>query len=487
MTTETKTITISPYGQTPDGQACRPNPVQQRVLDFVDAVRAGKNPKTGQPFTPSDGVPVLCIIGGVGSGKSRAVLAPVIELLLEIPNLRVLWGRHDFKDIKLSIMDKFLEVFPTELIAGKSEQYHWYDIRQRDGKMSRIFFNGLKDLSGFSSQEFGVIAVTEAYEISEQAYRTLKRRVRQTGVVNLILLESEAPNEDHWLARLTNPDLPDYDADITLMRVSSYENWDNLPVSYRASLESMPESWKKKYLLGEYGFIPDGEPFYQGFKEIIHKRDLKPVVGKELLLGWDYGYRHPALVISQLDGKGRWMILRELIGTNITIDAFADVAKQFLNVNFRGWTTVSYGDPAGAQRNDKSEQTSEDILRSKGFSVVSCASTYRDRKEIIEGKLATLVDGIPSLVIDPLCKIIIDGFLGGYHYPMIQQGQQWTAIRTETPYRDGWYEHCLNALEYIAVNIFRAVKQARQNNFYKIARVREVRNMQNAGLSFGGK
>lgn len=371
-------------------------------------------------------------------------MAPIIEMLLQIPSLRVLWGRNDFKDIKLSIMDKFFEVLPSELIVNKSEQYHWYDIAQDGGNRSRIYFNGLKDLSGFSSQEFGVIAVTEAYEMTEQAYRTLKRRIRQENVPVMILMEGEAPNEDHWLAKLTDPNDKSYDKDIEQWKVSTYENWDNLPDAYKDSLESMPESWKKKYLLGEYGFIPDGDPFYQGFKELLHKREITTIVGKDLLLGWDYGFRHPACVITQLDSKGRWLVLRELIGTNITIDQFADAVKQYLNVEFNNCSFRSYGDPAGEQVNDKSEKTSEQIIHSKGFPVTSCASTYRDRKEIIEGKLSTLIDGVPALTINTPCKTIIDGFLGGYHYPMIKQGMQFTAVKTEQPYKDGYYEHCLS-------------------------------------------
>lgn len=471
-----QTILLAPYGSKSKTEAHKPNPTQRRVLEWVDGIRSGASKPSG--------IPVLYLQGGVGSGKSRAIMAPIIEMLLEIPGLRVLWGRNDFKDIKLSIMDKFFEILPPELIVGKSEQYHFYDIAQNEGSRSRIYFNSLKDLSGFSSQEFGIIAVTEAYEMSEQAYRTLKRRLRQEKVPVMMLMEGEAPNEDHWLAKLTNPAHVDYDPDITQWKVSTYENWDNLPEAYKTSLETMPESWKKKYLLGEYGFIPDGDPYYQGFKEIIHKCEIAAVADKELLLGWDYGFRHPACVITQIDAKGRWRILREVVGSNIIIDQFADVMKQYLNINFPGFSARSYGDPAGTQMNDKSEKTSAEILSSKGFTVTSCQSTYRDRKEIIEGKLATLIEGVPALTIDASCKVIIDGFLGGYHYPMIRQGQQFTAIKTEQPYKDGFYEHIMNCMEYIAVNIFKAIKKAAGNSAKRSARRYELANRKNAGFKF---
>ena len=186
MTTETsQKILLAPYGEKQDKTACRANPTQQRVLDWVDNIR-------DNPAAYKDHIPILYLQGGVGCGKSRGILAPILEMLTEIPGLRVLWGRNDFKDLKLSIMDKFFEILPPELIDNKSEQYHWYDIAQGNGNKGRIYFNGLKDLAGLSSQEFGVIAITEAYEITEQAYRTLKRRLRQEGVVNMILMEGES-------------------------------------------------------------------------------------------------------------------------------------------------------------------------------------------------------------------------------------------------------------------------------------------------------
>jgi hypothetical protein len=147
---------FAPYGVDIHGNPYPPNPTQQRVLNWVDKQRASFNPNK---------IPVLYLQGGVGSGKSRGILAPVCEMLFETPLLRVFWGRQDFKDIKLSIMDKFFEVIPPECIVGKSSQYNWYDVRTEDPKRpSRIYFGGLKDLSGLGSQEFGVIAVTVAHE-----------------------------------------------------------------------------------------------------------------------------------------------------------------------------------------------------------------------------------------------------------------------------------------------------------------------------------
>ncbi len=449
---------LAPF-DTKNGEVNKANSTQEKILDWIDRVRA-------LPPESQTHIPVLYIQGGVGCGKTRGILAGVLELLTEIPGLNLLWGRQDFKDLKLSIMNKFFEVIPPELIASRNETYHWYDIETPE-KPSRIFFSGLKDLTGLGSQEYAVIVINEVHEISEQIYRALKRRCRQAGKPVMILMEGEAPNENHWLAQITNPANENYDADIETWFVSTYENWENLPLAYRGSLESMPESWKAKYLLGKYGFRPDGKPYYNGYKEIIHTQDLEWIPERDLILGWDFGYHHPACIVTQIDLQDRWCWLREIIGNDITIDKFGAHVKQVLNYYYPNARVIHYGDPACIQKNDKSESTSWQILSAMGLRLGYRTSEYRLRKELIEKKLSTLISGKPSLLVDKrYCKTANDGFLGGYHYPEITQGQSMT-VKFEAPFKDGFYEHIMNAGEYIAVNMFSPIPSRDNSKPYR--------------------
>lgn len=449
-------LELAPYGRNEDDSACMANPTQEKVLEWVDRVRAMEPEERDHIF-------VLYLQGGVGSGKTRGIMAPVCEMLLEIPGLFAFWGRQDFVDLKLSAMDKFMnEVMPKELFGKKNEQYHWYEIKCETDptRPSKIFFNGLKDLGGLGSQEFGIIVVTEAHEISEQAYRTLKRRCRQKGVPNIILLEGEPPNEGHWLTRLTDPANEDYDKDIEKWELSTYENWDNLPLAYRGSLEGMPDAWKRKYLMGKPGFIPKGKPFYQGFKEPIHTGwfDYNPEL--PMLVGWDFGFHHPAVSFHQV--SNRWYILRELMGSGVTIHKFCEQVKSFMNIQFPNVKAVHYGDPAGRQSNDKSEKTSIQICADNGFSIKCLPNGpmtgYRARKEIIERKLTTIEAGKPLLQVDTRCKTIVEGFLGGYHYPE-ENADKEVNTKYESPFHDDFYSHLMNTVEYVGTNVFRPVER----------------------------
>lgn len=212
--------------------------------------------------------------------------------------------------------------------------------------------------------------------------------------------------------------------------------------------------------------VSAGEPFYAGFSRGIHVKNLRRVEGNELILGWDYGWHHPCCVISQLDARGRLLILDVIFGEKSLIKDFGNDVKVFLNQEYQGYEVISYGDPAGEQESDKSLKTSAQILAEVGFNVYSRPSNtsetnYDARKVIIEGKLKALIDGIPALIINDneRTQILIEAFEGGWHYPEANR-HGWIADRA---IREGYYEHPINSLEYIMVNLFSPLTEPKQN------------------------
>jgi hypothetical protein len=119
--------------------------------------------------------------------------------------------------------------------------------------------------------------------------------------------------------------------------------------------------------------------------------------------------------------------------------------------------------------------------------VLKCRqSTYRLRKEIIDKKASTLINGRPILKVDRSCKIVIDGFLGGYHFPERSTGQA-ASDGFDKPFRDGYYEHVMNTVEYFAINMFKPidVKPRRQENIPRGLKDKIHGNTsQNAGFSY---
>ena len=244
-------------------------------------------------------------------------------------------------------------------------------------------------------------------------------------------------------------------------------HWRLHPLKTPAWYEKQKENRGAKDIAQELDInytISAGDPFYVGFSRALHLRRMKINRDRPLILGWDYGFRHPNCVITQVSVEGILIVVDNIFGENQTIDEFGEYVIGYMNQKWDGynWKGDGYGDPAGKQSSDKSRRSSEEILNSMGFKVKSIpsnasSSSYAARKAIIEKKLRTLIGGIPSLVVNDIegTQIMVEGFEGGYRYP---DANKYGGV-AEKPIDDGWFEHPFNAFEYVVINLFKAVER----------------------------
>ena len=427
-------VTLAPYGSDPStGQPYPPHPTQQKIIDWCRAVREGRS--------SSKGIPVAYIQHGVNSGGTRAVLTPMLEYLLEQAGLNCLIGRKDFTDLRVSGMETFFRIVPPELLVEQNAQEHRYVLRAVNGT-STVFFRELKDVGGLGSQEFAVIVVIEAHELTLTAYRTLKQRCRQGLLPSFILLEGNPPGEGHWLTKLSNPLDPDYDADLTLFKLTSYENWEHMHPAYRTSLETMPPSWQKRYLLGEVGALPSGTPVYPSFVETVHSKITHLIPERPLLRAWDFGWRRAACVWAQQAANGQLLVHREWMCLEKPEHEFIAGVKQRTKDWFGDRVCQDMGDPAARNR-DPEGVTTLNRLQEAGITLQFRQTTYAERIPLINQRFSLLIDGSPAIVLNAGgCPILIEALMGGYHYPELKPDTVMTE-KTQVPMKEGWFEHCL--------------------------------------------
>ena len=80
-------------------------------------------------------------------------------------------------------------------------------------------------------------------------------------------------------------------------------------------------------------------------------------------------------------------------------------------------------------------------------------TTYGERIPLINQRLSQMISGKPAIQVDPRCQILIEGLMGGYHYPEVKPEQEFTMKRDE-PYKDGIFDHVADAFAYLCVNLF---------------------------------
>lgn len=295
----------------------------------------------------------------------------------------------------------------------------------------------------------------------------------------MILMEGNPPNEMHWLSQMTNPKSKNYDPDITCWQLASYENKDHMTQGYLAMLENMPPSWKRRYLLGETAALPSGTPVYPAFVESVHVQETHIIPDRPIIRGWDWGLRRAACVWGQIEDSGRLLIHREWLAMETPEEQFIDGAILRTNGWFGARPCRDFGDPAARNRDPNGVSTLQRLMK-RNIQLGFRQSTYGERIPLINKKLSEMIDGRAAVVVNPSCKLMIEGFVGGYHYPEFQGDSEFT-LKKDTPYKDGILDHIMNAAEYVFVNLYglgkgsnEFVKQKRMQRLSAEQRQREV-------------
>jgi len=284
-----------------------------------------------------------------------------------------------------------------------------------------------------------------------------------------IMLDTNAPDDDHWWHDTFEEKRP---AGWKLFRqppamlktvdkhgVAQWhpnplaENLANLPKGYyERQIPGKDESWIRVYIEGKYGRTLEGRPVWPEFKEEFHvsKDPLKPIPGAPLLLGWDYGLC-PSCVFGQLTPRGQLLVFEECIGESIGVrGVISAVVRPLLLNRWRGFKIHSYGDPAGAQRQQTDERTCFEELAAAGIPTEPTATNeFVARRECVAGFLNGLVDGNPRFLLDPKISKLRKGMNGGYFFKRVQISAKESVYRDE-PVKN-MASHICEALQYLCL------------------------------------
>jgi hypothetical protein len=245
--------------------------------------------------------------------------------------------------------------------------------------------------------------------------------------------DTNAPHEDHWYYDLAENVKPDdwrfFRQPGGLMKEGDdyvenpeAENVTNLPGGYYITgKQGKKEDWIKVNLANEYGFVIDGKPVYPEYVDSVHcmQEEYQPNPNWPITLGFDFGRTPAATFIQYNEAMGRYIGFDEFVTHDMSASTFGPelklyIKKHYPNFKFKpGW-----GDPAGDQQGQATDDTPIKILRAHGF-VLNGTNTNKPlirRSSIINPMKRLCMDGKPAFMISPKCKVWRKGLQGGFCY-----------------------------------------------------------------------
>lgn len=269
--------------------------------------------------------------GARGGGKSWALRRKLMGLCLRYPGIRCLLVRRSFGELRQNHLLPLLSEYGGALLWHESEKRLTLP---NGSSISFGFCSADRDVLRYQGQEFDIIAIDEATQLSEYQFSIFKACLRGVGdFPRRMYLTCNPGGVGHaWVKRLfvdrafragENPD--DY-------RFIPARVWDN-PVLQKADpdyvrqLESLPKKLREAWLDGRWDVF-EGQ-FFPEFQTDVHVLSPEKIpVEIRRFAALDYGFDMLAALLLGVDGDGNLFVLREVCRPGLTLrDAGLAVAE----------------------------------------------------------------------------------------------------------------------------------------------------------------
>ena len=244
------------------------------------------------------------LIGGYGSGKSYTTALKII--LLALREKRKILVVRDVKDtIKESCFEDLIEAIATL----KLNNYFVSKISPLEIKCingSRIIFRGLDKTSKIKSiKDIDTVWIEEASEISLNAYKELKKRLRTDKLKTYLFMSTNPAEPSHWIAELiekyTTLDNLYQDKTISVDNInkeyteklffhhSTYRDNKFLPKSFTSDLQNEENYyWRTIGTDGKFGSV--GEKVFNNITELSIDQIQLATKNGFAYVGYDFGF-----------------------------------------------------------------------------------------------------------------------------------------------------------------------------------------------------
>lgn len=409
---------------------------------------------------------VRVIAGPVGSGKTTTAIFELLRRAIEqhpcsdgIRHTRFAIVRQTLKQLKDTVLkdiEQWLHGLVHYKVSDNTVYISFGDVRS---EWLLIPLEDPEDQRRLLSMQLTGVWMSESIEIDIDLLGPLQGRcgrypsagMRPAGYIGEwptwhgVIADTNMPTEgDRWHKAMAIDTPTDMQIFIQPGGLSPHaENIENLPGNrryYERLSQGQSPDWIKRYVNAEYGNDPTGSAvFKETFKKNFHtvslkpddveagrKTALEPVYGYPIIVTQDFG-RNPCALISQVDHKGRGLVLEEIVSEDMGLELHIRTRLMpALNKEaYVGRQVVVIGDPAGRQRSTSYEETSFDLLKRAGLRAYPAPTNdIAKRLRAVDGLLMQQRDGRAALLIDAdRCPSLVLALQGRYRYAKRRNGQ----------------------------------------------------------------
>ncbi len=463
----------------------------------MEVIKYSPPGKNAAKFHESDSF-VRGLMGPVGSGKSSSCCVEIVARALRqrpsrdgIRRSRWLIIRNTYPELKSTTIKTWETWFPANVAPIKwdtpiTSTMKINNIGDGTGLELEVMFMALDkptETGKLRLLELTGAWINEASEVPKEIFDMVTQRVgrfpsKLQGGPSWcgIILDTNPCDDDHWYYKLAEEERPleweffrqpgglIRDAEGAYIPNQDAENVFNLPGGYGYYLQQVPsksEDWINVFLLGNYGSTKDGKPVYPEYNDKVHclHKNVEGERGLPIVLGWDFGLT-PACVILQVTGRGKIIILDELVSEDMGIRQFTnDIVKPVLMNKYSGFQIHSAGDPAGNIRAQTDERTClQELLEAGIYTEPASTNDFIPRRESVAFFMTRMMDGEPAFMLNPRCTNLRKGFLGRYKFERLKTSGN--ARYKDRPVKD-IYSHIQDALQYACLKVRGGLTPAR--------------------------
>ncbi len=265
--------------------------------------------------------------GARGGGKSWALRRKLIGLCLRYPSIRCLLIRRTYAELKANHLSPMLAEYSGVVSYSESEKVITL---QNESRIFLGYCSSDRDLLRYQGQEYDIIAIDEATQLSEYQFSIFKACLRGCNdFPKRMYLTCNPGGVGHgWVKRLfVDRDFRDDEDpdDYLFIQALVYDNevLTKKDAGYVKQLESLPRRLRDAWLCGRWDVF-EGQ-FFPEFNYQRHVCDGSVIDSSALrhFVAFDYGFDMTAALLIGVDTGGNLYVINELCESGLTLSEAA--------------------------------------------------------------------------------------------------------------------------------------------------------------------